>query len=280
MRYNVHQSRNKIGRFLGVLVGAALIAVLGLPSAVQAQTPAAPMVAFDIAELDITVTLGAGTLGGGAEADTWLVEYIAPGLEMKALAPMTTIDAMTAVAKANDPRVHHGVWQVRVSYYDQDANTEMPEGMQGKVIGTPSPWTAYLHGPPDTPESFSSFGIGTTRTFTWDTVKGVMYEFRYTDGDPDSPMTKWKGWTGMVMSPRTVEDLDPGETYTFELRGVGVSDATGGTPKPSDAVAITVVMGTPTPTLPEIALLLLAMLLLGSGAYLIRGRQLGGLTHA
>ena len=36
----------------------------------------------------------------------------------------------------------------------------------------------------------------------------------------------------------------------------------------------------PTPTLPEIALLLLAMLLLGSGVYLLRGRQSGGLTHA
>ena len=44
MRDNVHQSRNKIGRFLGVLVGAALVATLGLPSAAQAQTPAAPTV--------------------------------------------------------------------------------------------------------------------------------------------------------------------------------------------------------------------------------------------
>ena len=34
------------------------------------------------------------------------------------------------------------------------------------------------------------------------------------------------------------------------------------------------------PTLPEIAALFLAMLLLGSGAYLIRGRQSGGLTNA
>ena len=36
----------------------------------------------------------------------------------------------------------------------------------------------------------------------------------------------------------------------------------------------------PVPTLPEIAALFLAMLLLGSGAYLIRGRQSGGLTNA
>ena len=36
----------------------------------------------------------------------------------------------------------------------------------------------------------------------------------------------------------------------------------------------------PVPTLPEIAALFLAMLLLGSGAYLIRRRQSGGLTNA
>ena len=47
MRYNVHSPcafRNRIAKTLGVLVGAALVATLGLPSAVQAQTPAAPTV--------------------------------------------------------------------------------------------------------------------------------------------------------------------------------------------------------------------------------------------
>ena len=41
MRYSVHPSRafhNRITKDLGVLVGAALVAVLGLPSAAQAQT--------------------------------------------------------------------------------------------------------------------------------------------------------------------------------------------------------------------------------------------------
>ena len=41
MRYTVLTSRtfhNRITRYLGVLVGAALVATLGLPSAVQAQT--------------------------------------------------------------------------------------------------------------------------------------------------------------------------------------------------------------------------------------------------
>ena len=48
MRYNVHSPRafrNRIARYLGVLVAAALVATLGLPSAAQAQTIPAPMVA-------------------------------------------------------------------------------------------------------------------------------------------------------------------------------------------------------------------------------------------
>ena len=47
MRYNVHSPcafHSRIAKSLGVLVGAALVATLGLPSAAQAQTPAAPTV--------------------------------------------------------------------------------------------------------------------------------------------------------------------------------------------------------------------------------------------
>ena len=280
MRYNVLTSRtfhNRIAKSTGVLVAVALVAALGLPSAAQAQSPAVPTVDFDDTTLMIQATW-TGNLGAATDADNWLLEYIAPGLKTQQLDPQTGLGTDMPVALANDPRIHHGIWQVRVSYYQLDSDTEM-EGDQGKVIGTPSAWAAYLHGPPDAPTGFDSFGTGTTRTFVWDTMKGVEYWFRYTDGDPDSPMTEWKGWT-LATSPRTVENLDPGETYTFELNATGQSDATGGTPKPSDAVVITVEMGTPTPTLPEIALLLLVMLLLGSGAYLLRGRQSGGLTHA
>ena len=41
MRYNVHPPRafrNRIAKSIGVLVAAALVATLGLPSAAQAQT--------------------------------------------------------------------------------------------------------------------------------------------------------------------------------------------------------------------------------------------------
>ena len=49
---------------------------------------------------------------------------------------------------------------------------------------------------------------------------------------------------------------------------------------PGVAASVKVTVPVPTPTLPEIAALFLAMLLLGSGAYLLRRRQSGGLTHA
>ena len=281
MRYTVltyRTFRNRIAKSIGVLLAATFVATLGLPSVAQAQSPAAPTVDFHNETTMIRATW-TGDLGAATDADNWLLEYTAPGLKTMALDPQTGVGTMLPVALANDPRIHHGLWQVRVSYYDM-GDPDADPVVAGKVIGTASPWTAYLHGPPDAPTGFNSFGTGTTRTFTWDAIKGVAYWFRYTDGDPDSPMTEWEGWV-MATSPRTVENLDPGETYTFELNATGTSDATGGTPKPSDAVVITVVMGTPTPTLPEIALLLLVMLLLGSGAYLLRGgRQSGGLTHA
>ena len=66
MRYNVHSPcafHSRIAKTLGVLVGAALIATLGLPSAVQAQTPAAPTVTGD----------GDGkTAAGGTVTATWV----------------------------------------------------------------------------------------------------------------------------------------------------------------------------------------------------------------
>ena len=50
MRYTVLTFRtfhHRITRYLGVLVGAALVATLGLPSAVQAQTPNPPTPGYD-----------------------------------------------------------------------------------------------------------------------------------------------------------------------------------------------------------------------------------------
>ena len=70
--------------------------------------------------------------------------------------------------------------------------------------------------------------------------------------------------------------------YTFELTTVGMSSSLySKQDQSSDPASVMVPIGmVPTPTLPELAALFLALLLLGSGAYLLRGRQLGGLTRA
>ena len=80
--------------------------------------------------------------------------------------------------------------------------------------------------------------------------------------------------SGMTTS-HTITGLTNGTEYSVQVSATRTGVNAG---QPSDEVNGTPAM--PTPTLPEIALLLLAMLLLGSGAYLLRRRQSGGLTHA
>ena len=87
MRYTVHTHRtfhHRITKYLGVLVGAALVATLGLPSAVQAQTPAAPTVegtGDGTVGSDGTLTAMWGDpLGTGSDQDQWLLEYTEPGV--------------------------------------------------------------------------------------------------------------------------------------------------------------------------------------------------------
>ena len=78
MRYNVHPPRNRITRSLGVLVGAALVATLGLPSAAQAQTPSAPKVTAQATARSAPTAWLHGQLGAGAltalpDTGSWLV---------------------------------------------------------------------------------------------------------------------------------------------------------------------------------------------------------------
>ena len=76
----------------------------------------------------------------------------------------------------------------------------------------------------------------------------------------------------------TIEGLANGTEYTVRVIAT-LTDANDGPPS-AEVTGTTEMIPMPSPTLPEIALLLLAMLLLGSGVYLLRGRQSGGLTHA
>ena len=290
MHDNVHQSRNKIGRFLGVLVGAALVSTLMLPTAAQAQTPDAPKVVGMGAGTatdntgSITASWGQPLGGTGDDAqDGWMLEHTEPGVAWDK-ATMTPIDSPTTMTSgelpANDPRIHHGVWRFRVSYWNHDATDAAGETIIGGArVGTMSGITDYLHGPPATmPMGFAAHPAGPdARRLVWDKVTGAAaYELRYSSDPTDAD--EWEGWDDATIG-MVIDDLDMGLVYTFELRALGASRAgVGDLHGPTSSIDETMPM--PSPTLPEIALLLLAMLLLGSGAYLLRDRQLGGLTHA
>ena len=287
MRYNVHSPcafHSRIAKTLGVLVGAALIATLGLPSAVQAQTPAAPKVT---GTGDGTVPAG-GTINATwgtvtvADQDGWKVEYTEPGVPWDDAKAQDVMENATVMAEitANDSRIHHGVWKVRVSYWNYDAQDDDNVAiMGGERIGMPSATTDYHHGPPTAaPTGLMAHDAGPgARRLVWDDMDALMYESRSTaDATDDDAWTDWDpdAYSGMV-----VDDLKMGTEYTFEVRGRGATRAgVGDLHGPSASTAA--MMPVPTPTLPEIAALFLAMLLLGSGAYLLRRRQSGGLTPA
>ena len=116
-------------------------------------------------------------------------------------------------------------------------------------------------------------GVALTWTSEKDDHGLVDYQYSMDDGE------KWK--TAGKTGAKVVSDVKPGE-HTFMLRALGRSDNSTSTEAgddiPGAAASKMITVPMPTPTLPEIAALFLAMLLLGSGAYLLRRRQSGGLT--
>ena len=116
------------------------------------------------------------------------------------------------------------------------------------------------------------------------------YLMRWTDGDPLLVSTQWEsqaisGTTGSyALSAANLKKVKTGTMYTFQLMAVGTStftasekDSGGSVPGMPASLAVTI--GT-VPTLPELAALFLALLLLGSGVYLIRRQQSDNLTIA
>ena len=299
MRYNVHQSRNKIGRFLGVLVAAALVATLGLPSAAQAQT-----IANNTAINDggIMYTDGTGfeitwtTRLASESVDNWIVTVTKPdGTKVVVNEHSTVQTTLGAVATTNAESLEGGAptpltylatdlgeWWFQVSACAGELAPATDKGTCKSSDTEAGDAVGYTHGPPAAPTNLAANAVPTGVALTWTDMKSDRaiwkYEYAYktkADGKPD-----WKAVNG---TGSEVIKADPGE-HTFMLRAIGSSDNSTATmmtdPIPGMAASKMVTVPMPTPTLPEIALLLLAMLLLGSGAYLLRGRQLGGLTHA
>ena len=258
MRYSSHPPRafrNRIARNLVVLVAAALIATLLLPTAAQAQTPAAPTVEGkgDGTMAGGTITAMWGQpLGMNSKQDQWLVEYTEPGVAWDDATELVIEDKNVRMTEppltANDPRIHHGIWKIRVSYYvaDLDPDDNIVDNAPA-VIGTASAVTDYQHGPPvSAPTGFTAHNAGPdARRLVWDAVTGTSYEYRYTADATDDDA--WIDWEEEMASGVVVDDLDMGVEYTFELRALGKTRAGVGDLHGPPA-SITEMMPTPTPT--------------------------------
>ena len=99
-----------------------------------------------------------------------------------------------SILVANDSRIHHGVWQFRVSYWD------MPRALMTRWQGYRHAERldgSYHHGPPvSAPTGFTAHErrdrppAGSTGTV----VTGTSYDTRYTVTDAD----EWTAWKAEV----------------------------------------------------------------------------------
>ena len=310
MRYSVHPSRafrNRIAKSIGVLVATALVATLGLPSVAQAQTIANNS-ATDPEAGGIKYNDGTGfEITWSTNLDTtnltdlnWIVTVTKPDGTKTVVNQYSTVQSTLGAVKTEDlgsamnlgmPNIDTltylatdlGEWWFQVSACTVALDPETDKGTckpsskieAGDAVG-------YTHGPPAAPTNLAANAVPTGVALTWTDMTSdraiSKYEYAYktkADGKPD-----WKAVKG---TGSEVIKADPGE-HTFMLRAIGSSDNSTatmeGTDVPGVADSKTVAVPMPTPTLPEIAALFLAMLLLGSGAYLLRRRQSGGLTPA
>ena len=309
MRYNVHLPcafRNRIAKSIGVLVAVALIATLGLPSAAQAQTIPNTVdsdgegegIVYTDAN-DFTVNWVPNTRLDIDDLDNWIVTLTKPNGEKVVVDQYTTNPAGTtlgdpATMEFNYNRNDAGTWwfQVDACFAVVEEGDACPSASleKGTAVG-------YTHGPFPAPENLAASLIPTGVALTWTSEKSDhgFVEYQYSM-NADAAKPKWEDADASGIQPVTAED---GE-YTFSVRALGESDndrntaegAAGAAESMGMVASVMITVGdgavvdeededpVPTPTLPEIAALLLGTLLLGSGAYLLRGRQSGGLSQA
>ena len=282
MRYSVHPSRafrNRIAKSIGVLVAAALIATLGQPRVAQAQE------IESVNFLDLTgFTVTWKQTFRDLPAD-WIVTFTKPNGDKEVLNENSTGQMVLDVDTTKDITFNQkdeGTWWIQVA----GCSTELP--MPPKDVCPAADLVAgdsmgYTHGPPAAPKNLTASMVPGGVALTWTVVKddlgyyAMPYEVRQDEGEEEGDWKKASAMGAMVIK------ADPGE-YTFMVRAVGRSDNSTSTEEldavPGAAASKTITVPMPTPTLPEIAALFLAMLLLGSGAYLLRRRQSGGLTPA
>ena len=235
---------------------------------------------------------------------SWIVTFITPrkdNIVLNKYSPEPDTDAADLGAKPGTFKIDFmershdaGLWSVWVdACFEEltDSSTEEdavdgadPEDVYCKkstakvnVFGA-----TYYHGAPPAPANLEASMIPGGVTLTW-TASDANYGIKGYDYSLDG-----EKWTDTKATGRAssfvIAKVEPGE-QTFWLRARSEAATMTGTHSPVDPIvgeadSVTYMVPMPSPTLPEIAMLLLAMLLLGSGVYLLRGRQSGGLTHA
>ena len=109
-----------------------------------------------------------------------------------------------------------------MSYYDADLDPDntiddrvIPHGHRHA-----SAITDYHHGPPAAaPTGLTAHDAGPdARRLVWDEIDGLTYELRYSSDPTDDD--EWEDWEDAT-SGDVIDDLDMGEEYTFEVRGLG-----------------------------------------------------------
>ena len=195
MRYNVHPPRNRITRSLGVLIAAVLVAILGLPSAAQAQTIETDGVTFSDMGGTAGLTVTWSTRFATVDVNNWIVTFTRPNGMKVVLNELTTPapspalgsgDTTTATLNQKDL----GTWWVQVeACFMPLGTTGAAEGVcpmgqleSGTAVG-------YTHGAPAAPENLTASLVPGGVALTWDAVMGDRgihgYQYRQDDGEEE-----------------------------------------------------------------------------------------------
>ena len=322
MHYSSHPPRafrNRIAKSIGVLVAAALVAVLGLPTAAQAQAiEEIKIVMPDSATEGLMVEWGlrgSSALGfnrwivtftepgtgdelvvtdaGDTDADADIIQDAELGGDQGRATTMTTLTLADARARVfND-----GLWEAQVTACYSPAETAdgKDEGtdsnplrygvcaaVTGEVTTVAGAAETYLHGAPMMPMNLGASMIPGGVALTWMTQDGDA-DYGHMGYDYAMDDGDWMSAGAATASgSKVISDVKPGE-HMFHVRAKGSSDSDRNTDTDeifSAVATVTYMMPMPTPTLTESAALLLGLMLMGGGMYYIRRRQSGGLTHA
>ena len=224
MRYN--SSRDRIARSLGVLVGAALVAALVLPSVAQAQppTPVKPTVAYAGTGPDeLTVTTRNGPAAVHDDSlGFWVFSIVnSDGQTMKRAVKTGTVGDLGRLDINLEGSSSHGTWKASVqSGLATEDPTEETRNSPGAVLvhdsdpatyvkldtetsetaarpTANSPETIYTHGPPEAPENFGyNVTSAGSHLFSWTNATGDTgvqgYRLEWTKDDPALASAKWE----------------------------------------------------------------------------------------